>query len=122
MIYCFCAIVVRCAPVATKASAEITLYEYENLPDNAYRFRYELSDGQFRDEYGSFVNVGDNKVLVVTGSYGFKDENGKEYRVRYKSDENGFRASGDHLPDTHTDVIDPPPLSISASLIATLAG
>lgn len=66
--------------------------------------------------------VGDQKVLVVSGSYGFKDATGKEYRVRYTSDENGYRASGDHLPDTKTDVLDPPVLQISPSLIATLSG
>jgi Insect cuticle protein len=120
MIYTFCVIVVNCAPV--DKSAEIIKYEYEYLPDNAYRFIYELSDGQFRDEYGTFIEIGGQKVLSVKGSYGYKDESGKEIVVRYTSDSDGFRASGDHLPDTKTDVLGPPLLQISPSLIATLTG
>lgn len=111
------------APLDAKASPEVIRYEYEHLPDNAYRYVYELSDGQFKDEYGSFRQVGDQQVLVVTGSYSWKDQDGKEYRVRYTSDENGFRASGDHLPNTNTDILAPPaPQFVSSALIATLVG
>jgi hypothetical protein len=115
-------IAITCAPLDNNVSPAVVRYEYEHLPDNAYRFVYELSDGQFKDEYGSFVDVDGKKVLFVTGSYGWTDENGKEFKVRYTSDENGFKASGDHLPDTKTDVVGPPLLQLSPSLIATLAG
>lgn len=52
---------------------------------------YELSDGQYKDEYGSFQQIGDQLVLVITGKYEYRDEDGKEYSVRYTSDEKGFR-------------------------------
>ena len=35
---------------------------------------------------------------AVTGSYSFTDADGKEYTISYVADENGYRATGDHLP------------------------
>lgn len=107
---------------AKSSQPEVVRYEYEHLPDNAYSFAYELSDGQFKNEYGSFVKIGDRDVLVITGRYGYTDADGKEYIVNYTSDEKGFRASGNHLPNTGTDVAKPELQHIPASLIASLAG
>lgn len=84
-----------CAPLTKQTTPEVTRYEFEQLPDNAYRFIYELSDGQFREESGYFKKQGDERILVVSGSYGWKDTDGKQYRVFYVSDENGYRATGE---------------------------
>lgn len=97
-------------------------YEYEHLPDNAYSFLYELSDGQRKNEYGSFRQVGDKLVLFVKGSYTYYDDDGKEYFVRYTSDDKGYRASGDHLPDTKTDIEEEKPAHLPAHIIASLTG
>ena len=35
---------------------------------------------------------------AVTGSYSFTDAEGKTYTINYVADENGYRATGDHLP------------------------
>ena len=35
---------------------------------------------------------------AVSGSYSYKDVDGKEYTVEYVADENGYRATGAHLP------------------------
>lgn len=105
-----------------KEAPTVIQYDYKNFPDNGYQFSYKLSDGQFREESGSFINIGDKTVLQITGSYGWKNAHGKEYRVRYTSDEKGFKASVEHLPDTNTNILEPAILGLSPSLIATLAG
>lgn len=69
------------------------------MPDNAYHYLYETSDGQIKEETGS---VAENGILKVVGSYSYISDDGKTYSVRYTSDENGFRASGEHLPKTNT--------------------
>lgn len=113
----------------TKLS-EVTHYEFERLPDDGYFFKYETSDGQTRNENGYFKNIGDQRILVVSGSYSYIGSDGKNYQVRYTSDEKGYRASGDHLLDTGTDVEEvvgfgppgPIEVEISPSLIASLTG
>lgn len=94
------------ASINAKKSAEIVRYEFKNFPDNAYHYAYETSDGQFKDESGFFRLIGGSPVLTVSGSYGYIGDGGKTYKVRYTSDEKGFRASEDRLPDTKTDVDD----------------
>lgn len=117
------AVVVECAPLnAAEKSVEIVRYEYENFPDNSYRFVYETSDGQFKDEFGSFRVIGDKLVLAITGSYGYVGDDGKTYTVRYTSNEKGYRASGDHLPKTNTEIEILLPQHLPANIIATLSG
>lgn len=118
-----------CAPAQDRNAVEVVKYEFNPSPDGGYSYSYELSDGSFKEEYAYQKQVGDQSILVVSGSYGYTGDDGKLYRVRYTSDENGFLASGDHLPDTGTDVAPPPiaaappPLAgISPSLVATLVG
>lgn len=53
---------------------------------------YELSDGQSRQEKGSFrdgkdANGSDIKVLSVTGSYSFQTPDGATFQVTYTADE-----------------------------------
>lgn len=55
--------------------------------------RYTLSDGQTRTESAYYKDVGDTKILVVSGSYSFTGTDGKPYYVSYESDENGYRAT-----------------------------
>lgn len=64
--------------------------------------RYETSDGQNREETGSIQKVEDNDVLVVRGFYSFIGDDGVEYTVTYVADQDGFRATGDHIPTTST--------------------
>lgn len=118
-----------CAPAEGRNAVEVVIYEFNPQPDGGYSYTYELSDGSFKEEYAYQKKVGDQSILVVSGSYGYNGDNGKFYRVRYTSDENGFHASGDHLPNTGTDVAPPPvaqgvppAFGISPNVIATLVG
>jgi len=98
------AIAVNCAPADVKSHPEVVEYEFEHRPENGYRFAYKLSDGQFRHEYGTFRKVGDKEILSISGRHGYVDEGGKKHSVQYTADENGFRASGDDVPNTGTGV------------------
>ena len=40
----------------------------------------------------------DQEVNVIQGSYSYTGPDGVIYTVNYVADENGFRASGDHIP------------------------
>ena len=87
------------APLADDPNeVKIVRSEQKHFPDGSYSYLYELSDGQFKEESGTLSKVGDEFILIVNGNYGFIDGNGNKYRVDYISDENGFRATGDHLP------------------------
>lgn len=70
--------------------------DYNN---NLHYFRYETSDGSLREEAAELKNAGsENEALQVHGSYTYVGTDGVTYKVTYVADENGYRASGQHLP------------------------
>lgn len=46
----------------------------------------------------SFKQVDDKLVPEVTGSYSYLDDGGRVIILKYRADENGFQAEGDHIP------------------------
>ncbi|CAG9833622.1 unnamed protein product [Diabrotica balteata] len=67
-----------------------------------YNFSYETSDGSQRQEEAEIKNAGNEKEsLVVHGSYTYVGTDGVTYKVTYVADENGYRASGEHLPKSN---------------------
>jgi hypothetical protein len=73
------------------SQAKIIKQEYERFKDGSYRFYYEQSDGQSREEVGYFRNDPKlGKVLTVHGSYGYIAPNKKKIFVKYSSDDRGF--------------------------------
>jgi hypothetical protein len=44
------------------------------------------------------TNDGWEAVIVKKGSYSYVSPEGKRVTVNYVADENGFRATGDHIP------------------------
>uniref|UniRef100_A0A182WKK4 Uncharacterized protein n=1 Tax=Anopheles minimus TaxID=112268 RepID=A0A182WKK4_9DIPT len=62
--------------------------------DGSYKFSYEQSDGQKREEKAELkASSADPEVqaISVSGSYEYTDNNGKRYLVTYTADENGYR-------------------------------
>lgn len=66
--------------------------------------RYNTYDGTSVSEQGVLRSAADpttgavNNVLVKQGSFEFTSPEGQRFKVDYVADENGFRATGDHLP------------------------
>lgn len=73
--------------------------------DGSYKFGFEAANGIQQQEHGYVKNAGqkDHEIQVQEGFYSYTDEHGHQIGVHYIADENGFRATGDHLPT-------PPPL------------
>lgn len=73
-----------------------------NIGLDRYRYSYELSDGQTREESAQLdtrgFGVGEG-VLRVRGSYSYVDpHDGRTFTVSYVADENGFQPRASHLP------------------------
>ena len=68
--------------------------------DGSYAFNYETGNGISAHEQGFTKNAGqkDHEVQVAEGYYSYVGKDGKKITVHYSADENGFRATGDHLP------------------------
>uniref|UniRef100_A0A182P5L2 Uncharacterized protein n=1 Tax=Anopheles epiroticus TaxID=199890 RepID=A0A182P5L2_9DIPT len=81
-----------CAPV--EMDVETDLVSYESVQgQEMYRFKYETSDGQFREEVGMLVNVGTpEQELMLVGMYGYKSQDGTMVMVMYTSGKKGYRA------------------------------
>lgn len=129
------AVIANCAPTDMVKPPAVEQFEFIQMPDKAYEYSYRLDNGQYKKESGSFHKEGDRLVLRVEGAYSYTGDDGKIYEVHYTSDENGFRASGDHLPDTKTfvepreaaprsekPIVKPKSCSNKNSLIASLIG
>ncbi|XP_058054280.1 flexible cuticle protein 12-like [Anopheles bellator] len=87
------------APLDDAKSAQILKYENDNIGVDGYKFAFETSDGQQREEQAELKKLGDEvEALVVRGSYSFTADDGQVYTVNYVADENGFRPEGAHLP------------------------
>ncbi|GLV39271.1 Cuticular protein 65Av [Carabus blaptoides fortunei] len=79
-------------PQPVSEDAVIITYERESDESGGYRFSYQTSDLQSREEQGVIKNPGtDNEALSVTGSYSFLGTDSKMYRIFYMADENGFQ-------------------------------
>ncbi|GLV39270.1 Adult cuticle protein 65Aa [Carabus blaptoides fortunei] len=79
-------------PLLQSNSPEIITYETERDASGGYKFFYQTSDDQQREEHGIIKNGGtDNEVLSVKGFYTFLSTDGVEYTITYTADENGFQ-------------------------------
>ncbi|XP_063702527.1 myb-like protein Q [Culicoides brevitarsis] len=95
----------------------ITSFKNDHSPDGTYSFSYTTGDGQAQQAQGYLKNRGVKNIeaQVVQGSYSYTSPEGKPISVTYIADENGFRASGNHLP---TPPPIPPEIQKSLELIA----
>ncbi|XP_019527192.2 flexible cuticle protein 12 [Aedes albopictus] len=87
------------APLDDSKNAQILKYENDNIGVDGYKFAFETSDGQSRQEQAELRRLADDvEALVVRGSYSFTADDGQVYTVNYIADENGFQPEAAHLP------------------------
>lgn len=92
-------IVAASGATARLSTDEIKLISRNFVNDgNAYKFGFEQSDGQKRDETGEIKIIDKEPGIVMRGSFSFVADDGQTYSVTYVADENGFQPSGAHLP------------------------
>ncbi|EFX63219.1 hypothetical protein DAPPUDRAFT_67262, partial [Daphnia pulex] len=94
------------APQVDKKPIEIVSSNSEMNADGSYSFDFESADGTKVSESGSQKQVGakpEDIGTVSKGSYSFTTPDGVVLTVNWVADENGFQATGDHLPT-------PPPM------------
>ncbi|KAL0132056.1 hypothetical protein PUN28_000078 [Cardiocondyla obscurior] len=75
-------------------------------PDGSYSYSYDTENGISVAETGQPKNIGPNQIESVRGQYSYTAPDGTPIVVTYSADENGFVASGAHLPT-------PPPIPIA---------
>lgn len=63
-------------------------------------YSYETGNNIIAEETGFLKNVGvdTQEALVQHGSFTYTSPEGQIITVQYTADEQGFRATGDHLP------------------------
>ncbi|KAK4019065.1 larval cuticle protein LCP-22 [Daphnia magna] len=89
-----------------KKPIEIISSNSEMNADGSYSFDFESADGTKVQESGNQKQVGPKPEDIGTvskGSYSFTTPDGVVLTVNWVADENGFQATGDHLPT-------PPPM------------
>ncbi|KAK3908383.1 Endocuticle structural glycoprotein SgAbd-2 [Frankliniella fusca] len=64
-----------------------------------YKYAFETENGIQVQEEGVLKNAGSkNEAKSAQGSYSYVGDDGQTYTVSWIADENGYRASGAHLP------------------------
>lgn len=79
----------------------ILKYNKEQSEDGSYKTEYETGNNIIHEETGflkDFSETNPNGVLVQHGQYSYQSPEGDTVNVQYTADENGFRATGDHIP------------------------
>uniref|UniRef100_A0A336LU00 CSON004585 protein n=1 Tax=Culicoides sonorensis TaxID=179676 RepID=A0A336LU00_CULSO len=83
---------------AQNRNPELLGEDYKRSSDNSYFFVYETVDNQRRQESGGFEEINGVKSYTVRGSFSYIGPDGVFYEVLYKSDKDGFKPEGGHLP------------------------
>ncbi|CAH2237033.1 cuticle protein CP14.6-like [Pararge aegeria] len=75
------------------------IVEQENdINENSYQYKYRTENGISAAETGVVDATNSQGGTRVQGFYEYIGDDGLTYRVDYVADENGYRASGAHLP------------------------
>ncbi|GAB0087934.1 cuticle protein CP14.6-like [Sergentomyia squamirostris] len=64
-----------------------------------YSLSYLTANGIATAEQGALKPLSDGHVLVRKGSWAYLGPDNVKYIVNYEADENGYRATGSHLPE-----------------------
>ncbi|XP_053981342.1 endocuticle structural glycoprotein SgAbd-1-like [Hylaeus volcanicus] len=78
----------------------------DSSPDGSYSYSYDTENGISVAEQGSPKYAGPNQIEAVRGQFSYTAPDGTPILVTYTADENGFQASGAHLPT-------PPPIPVA---------
>ncbi|XP_032676864.1 endocuticle structural glycoprotein SgAbd-2-like isoform X2 [Odontomachus brunneus] len=78
----------------------------DSSPDGSYSYSYDTENGISVAEAGQPKNIGPNQIEAVRGQFSYTAPDGTPIQVVYTADENGFLASGAHLPT-------PPPIPVA---------
>ncbi|XP_041984737.1 flexible cuticle protein 12-like isoform X2 [Aricia agestis] len=94
------------APFGARTQNQAQILKFENdLTDQGYHYAYETSDGTKAEQDGQVLPGAkpEEGSLRVTGSFSYVGDDGQTYSITYTADENGYQATGNHLPT-------PPPI------------
>merc|ERR1712191_893 len=94
--------VAAAAPQESKPILILKQSQNHDTEKQVYSFSYETENGISVSESGVQKQIGakaDEAGTVSQGKYSYPEE-GKTYTVTWVADENGFQATGDHLPTT----------------------
>ncbi|KOB72554.1 Cuticle protein [Operophtera brumata] len=74
-----------------------------NKYEKGYQFEFETENGITRSEHGEIKEAFDedkkpHSVVVVRGTYSYKNSDGKPETINYFADETGYHAEGDSIP------------------------
>ena len=87
----------------TLEDAGILRMENTMHDDGSFQYGFETTDPIQQDVAGQILQIGDEVGVVMQGSYSYtaEDENGvlQTYRVDWVADQDGFRATGDGIPE-----------------------
>ncbi|XP_028129647.1 endocuticle structural glycoprotein SgAbd-2-like [Diabrotica virgifera virgifera] len=83
--------------------------------DGTFRSSYKTGNGITVEEEGFLKNAGnkDTESEQVQGAFQYTAPDGSPIQVTYIADENGFRATGPHLPVPPVDDKTPPPIPLA---------
>ncbi|KAK5648775.1 hypothetical protein RI129_003667 [Pyrocoelia pectoralis] len=71
--------------------AKILQLKIENDNPKKYHFKFETSNGIYREEYGELVlSESNEEIMVVHGKYSYMGSDGSMYIVKYTADDNGY--------------------------------
>ncbi|KAG7301220.1 hypothetical protein JYU34_014108 [Plutella xylostella] len=77
---------------ALERNAAILRQDMQNDGEN-FAYSFETENGIYAEESGVATNG-----VEAQGAYSYTGDDGQVYSVRYTADQNGFVATGDHLP------------------------
>ncbi|KAB0794517.1 hypothetical protein PPYR_11356 [Photinus pyralis] len=99
IVICTCIVGSIAAPPPSQTqTAEIVQQESDLDVGGKYHYKFATSDGTKAEQHGELKQIGNEAGATATGFYEYTDNNGTVFKVTYTADENGFVASGDHIP------------------------
>ena len=94
--------VAAAAPQDSRPIAILKQSQNHDTERQEYSFSYEAENGISVSESGVQKQIGEESGTVSQGRFSYPEDS-KTYTITWVADENGFQATGDHLPT-------PPPM------------